>query len=253
MYFIVNHYFIIILCWIAVGLAAGMYLLYREAPYGRFASKNWGPMISNRWGWFFMEITVLVVFALWITSGQFNWRMPATLMIALFFIHYVHRSLVYPFITRTGRKKMPLVIMLSAMFFNTVNGSLLGIWFSRFAHYPQNLYTSPLFISGLTLFAAGMLINWRSDYYLINLRGKGENGYKLPQSGLFKYVTSANLFGEIVEWCGFALLTWSLPALAFFIWTCANLVPRAIANQTWYRKQFPAYPPERKILIPFIW
>jgi hypothetical protein len=33
----------------------------------------------------------------------------------------------------------------------------------------------------------------------------------------------------------------------------ANLVPRAIATHAWYRKKFADYPPERRILVPFIW
>jgi 3-oxo-5-alpha-steroid 4-dehydrogenase 1 len=66
-------------------------------------------------------------------------------------------------------------------------------------------------------------------------------------------VSSPNLLGEIAEWGGYALLTWSAPALAFFVWTCANLLPRAIANHHWYKRQFPDHPAGRKILLLFIW
>jgi hypothetical protein len=248
-----KEYDVFIACWSGVGIAAGLYLLRREAPYGRFSSNSWGPMISNRLGWFLMELTVMVVFALWIPFRQFNWRSPAAVMIALFFIHYIHRSLVYPFIIRTKGKKMPVVIMFSAILFNAVNGSLLGIWFAKFARYPANWYLSPMFLTGSTLFIAGMIINWWSDYYLVHLREKGDTGYKIPQAGLFKVIASPNLLGEIIEWGGFALFTWSLPGLAFFIWTCANLVPRAIANRRWYGKQFAGYPSNRKRLIPYLW
>jgi protein-S-isoprenylcysteine O-methyltransferase Ste14 len=248
-----KEYFIFIGFWIAIGIVAGLYLLRKEAPYGRFSSKNWGPMISNRWGWFLMEGTVMVAFACRIPFKQFNWQTPAGVMIVLFFIHYVHRSFIYPLMIRTKGKKMPVLIMLSAMVFNTINGSLLGSWFANFAHYSTGWYLSPLFITGMILFIGGMILNWTADYHLIHLRKKGETGYKIPQSGLFKLVTSPNLLGEIVEWGGYALLTWSLPALAFFIWTCSNLLPRAIANHRWYKKQFPGYPTGRKILVPYLW
>jgi len=248
-----NNYDLFIACWMAVGVGSGFYLLRREAPYGRFSSTHWGPMISNRLAWLLMELTVMVVFAVWIPFRQFTWHTPATVMIVLFFIHYLHRSLVYPLMIRTKGKKMPLVIMLSAVLFNTVNGSLLGCWFGRFAHYSDNWYSSAKFITGTILFIGGMILNWTSDYHLIHLRRKGETGYKIPQSGLFKWVASPNLLGEIIEWGGFALLTWSLPALAFFVWTCANLIPRAVANRRWYQKEFPEYPSERKRLIPYLW
>jgi len=248
-----KDYFVFTCCWIAVGIAAGLYLLRKEAPYGRFTTRNWGPMISNRLGWFFMELTVMIVFALRIPFAQFNWQTPATVMIIFFFIHYLHRSLIYPFMIRTRGKKMPVVIMLSAVLFNTVNGSLLGTWFAKFGRYRDTWYLSSQFIAGVILFIIGMLINWNADYYLIHLRQKGETGYKIPQAGLFKLIASPNLLGEMVEWGGYALLTWSLPGLAFFVWTCANLVPRAIANYRWYRKTFPEYPSERKRLIPYVW
>jgi len=148
---------------------------------------------------------------------------------------------------------MPVIIMLSAMLFNSVNGSLLGIWFTRFAKYENGWFASPAFLIGLVLYIGGMVLNWRSDYRLINLRKKGETDYKIPQRGLFNYVSSPNLLGEIIEWGGYALLTCSWPALAFFIWTCANLIPRALANHRWYQRQFPEYPAARKALLPFIW
>ncbi len=246
-------YVIFIVSWIALGLIAGLYLLRKEAPYGRYSTHKWGPLISNRLGWILMEVTVMLAFAYWIPFKQFNWQTPATPMIILFFIHYLHRSLVYPLMIRTGGKKMPLVIMLSAMLFNTVNGSLLGKWFADYARYPAAWYHDPRFITGILLFTTGMLMNWKADYYLIHLRKPGETGYHLPQGGLFCWVSSPNLLCEIIEWGGYALLTWSLPGLAFFIWTCANLVPRALANHCWYRKRFPDYPAGRKRLLPFIW
>ena len=55
---------------------------------------------------------------------------------------------------------------------------------------------------------------------------------------------------EIVEWLGWALLTWSPAGLAFAAWTMANLVPRARAHHRWYRERFPDYPARRKALVP---
>jgi hypothetical protein len=47
-------------------------------------------------------------------------------------------------------------------------------------------------------------------------------------------------------------MTWSPAALVFALWTFFNLVPRALSHQKWYRETFPAYPAERKAIIPFI-
>jgi protein-S-isoprenylcysteine O-methyltransferase Ste14 len=249
-----NRYILFLVCWMALAVITCFYLLkYKTAPYGKFSSANWGPMIDNRLGWFIMEITVIVAFLAQLPLRTFAWFTPKGLMVALFFLHYVYRSIVYPLMIRTRGKKKPAVIMLSAILFNAVNGSVLGLWFARYVDYSASwLYSLP-FIIGVILFFTGMVIHQISDYYLIHLRKKDETDYKLPVKGLFKYVTSPNLLGEITEWLGYALLTWSLPALAFFLWTCANLLPRAAANQKWYREKFPNYPKKRKILFPFVW
>ena len=70
---------------------------------------------------------------------------------------------------------------------------------------------------------------------------------------MFNYVTSANYFGELVEWCGFAILTWSASGALFAWWTFANLVPRA--NTIWhkYKAMFGKEVGNRKRIIPFIY
>ncbi len=64
----------------------------------------------------------------------------------------------------------------------------------------------------------------------------------------------ANYFGEILEWTGFAIACGGMAPLSFWIWTCANLIPRAIATHKWYHNKFgSSYPKSRKAIIPFIW
>lgn len=93
--------------------------------------------------------------------------------------------------------------------------------------YTKSWLHSPQFIVGTILFFTGMAINIQSDHIVRHLRKPGDTNHYLPKKGLFKYVTSANYFGEIVEWCGFAILTWSASGAVFAWWTFANLVPRA--------------------------
>ena len=57
---------------------------------------------------------------------------------------------------------------------------------------------------------------------------KESDGYKIPNKGLYKYVSSPNYLGEILEWLGWAVLTWSVSGLVFFFWTVFNLLPKSI-------------------------
>ena len=100
----------------------------------------------------------------------------------------------------------------------------------------------------------GIVGNIHSDTVLINLRRPGETGYKIPQGGLFRWVTAANYLGELTIWTGWAVATWSWAGLAFAVYTFANLAPRAAESHRWYMDTFAgAYPPERKRLLPYLW
>ena len=148
---------------------------------------------------------------------------------------------------------MPLIIALSAIFFNSINAGLNGLYLGNYGHlYNEDWLMDGRFMVGLLIFLVGACINIQSDNILLGLRKPNQQGYVIPKGGLFSYVSCPNHFGEIIEWMGFAILCWNLTALSFAIWTAANLIPRAIAHHQWYKEKFPDYPKGRKAVIPFI-
>ena len=113
--------------------------------------------------------------------------------------------------------------------------------------------TDPRFIIGGIVFVAGFVINQVADKELISLRKDGSKDYFIPNGGLFNYISCPNFFGEIIEWSGFAIMAWNLPALSFAVWTAANLIPRALDHHKWYKSYFKKeYPESRKAVIPFL-
>jgi 3-oxo-5-alpha-steroid 4-dehydrogenase 1 len=238
--------------WIAVAVLVFLLLLKITAPYGRHSNSKWGPLISNKWGWMIMELPVLIVLGVFIYPVITFLPAVIWLMIGFFSLHYFNRVFIFPFRIHTKGKKMPLVIVLSAVFFNIMNGFSFSYYFSHFANYTNEWLASWNFIAGTLIFFVGLFINWKADGMLINLRMPQETGYKIPQGWLFQKISCPNLFGELVEWLGFAILCWNLPALTFFIWTSANLIPRALSHHKWYKEKFNDYPPGRKAVIPFL-
>ena len=170
----------------------------------------------------------------------------------IWFLHYTHRTLIYPFFANVKGKKMPLSIALSAFAFNHVNAFVQTIGIYTFTNYADNWLSSLTFICGLMIFLIGMIINIFSDYYIIYLRKIKGPGYHMPSKFLYKYVSSPNYFGEIIEWIGWAILTWSISGIVFALWTIANLFPRAIANHKWYKENFKEYPKNRRAIIPYV-
>lgn len=247
-----SSYQTIIYVWIGLAIAVFFLLLRITAPYGRHASAKWGPQVSNNFGWFLMEIPVLIVLGIFIFPVLKSITTATLIMTSLFCFHYFYRSLIFPFRLHTRGKKMPWVIVGSGIFFNIITGLSLGYFFIHFAQYSNEWFLDWRFILGAMLFIAGLYINWKADEKLISLRKPDETDYKIPRGWLFEKISCPNLFGEILEWAGFAILCWNLPALAFFIWTSANLIPRAISHHRWYKEKFPGYPENRKAILPFI-
>ena len=144
--------------------------------------------------------------------------------------------------------------------FNSLIALMQGgwiFWFGREvnpAMYSLDWLTSWQFIVGLIVFVAGFAINLHSDYIIRHLRKPGDTRHYIPRGGMFRFVSSANYFGELVEWTGFAILTASPAAWVFVWWTAANLVPRADAIHKKYRAEFGNQAVgNRKRILPFIY
>jgi hypothetical protein len=225
-------YDILLMAMFALAPIVFILLLFIPAAYGRYGEGRataWGPSINIKVGWMIQGSPALIAFAIFFAPGQY-----ATNMLPLIFL-------------------LTLSTMAIVVLFYIINGYLNGRYLSHFSDgYSSAWLTDPRFAIGVIAFFAGMALNLHSDNILRNLRKPGESGYKIPHGGMFKFVSCGNYFGEIIQWCGWAIATWSLPGLFFFVWTGANLVPRAISYHRWYLDRFPEYPKKRKALIPFI-
>lgn len=243
----------IVIAWMAMAVVLIPIMLFVTAPYGRHTTTSWGPMIKNNLGWFIMEVPSLLIFSWFIIEGKAYTDIVILIASILWISHYFHRSIIFPLRLKTKGKKMPVLIMSFAVMFNAVNAGLNGYWFAYLSPgYDKSWLTDPRFIIGIFLFVLGFIINQYHDRILLKLRKGSRNGYKIPYGGLFKYISCPNFFGEIIEWTGFVLVAWNLPALSFLVWTVSNLIPRAISHHKWYKSHFDDYPKERKAIIPGI-
>jgi protein-S-isoprenylcysteine O-methyltransferase Ste14 len=245
-----------IMVWGWFGLAAVIFisLFFFTAPYGRHARRGWGLTVDNRLGWIIMESVSPLVFLACFILGEHRSTIPAVFFLALWEGHYIQRAFIYPFTLRTGRKRMPALVMSLGVIFNAVNAWLNGSWLYMFSGgYPNDWVLDPRFVAGAVIFVVGFIANRTSDNILRELRPPGGDGYRVPRGGLYRWISCPNYLGEILIWGGWALATWSLAGLSFAAWTAANLIPRARAHHHWYGEKFPNYPDSRKALIPFIW
>ncbi|KAM8841157.1 3-oxo-5-alpha-steroid 4-dehydrogenase 1 isoform 1-T1 [Spinachia spinachia] len=156
-------------------------LLFENVPYGRYATSRYGFPVNARLAWFVQELPAFLVplcLLVWTSAGKTS-LLPNRLLIAMYFCHYVHRSLIYPFLIRGG-KPTPFASFALAVVFCIYNGYMQIRYLSHYAQYPADWVTRPRFIAGSLLWLLGWLVNVHSDHILRTLRKPGETGYKIP-------------------------------------------------------------------------
>ena len=239
----------IVVVWAALALPVFIYSLVGTDPVGRTGGNPGGPRVAACRGWVVMEIPGLCVLpAVYLSAG--NRHPVADLLVAAWVLHYAHRTLVWPWIVPRYSRPMPVATCVSGFVFNVVNGLLNGWFLGYAADYSWEWLLDGRFIAGAAALLMGAALNVTSDYRLAQLRRQQQGRYLIPRGSAFRFLSSPNLAGEMIEWIGFALMAWSLPALAFALWTAANLIPRALWRHRWYRRTFPDYPASRRALIP---
>ena len=244
-------YEFILFPWVAIAIIVFFILLKINAPYGKFFTFNLGVSLPYKLGWFIQEIISPIALLLFYLTGTNDSNIINIFFISLWVGHYIYRSIFFPFRIKKNTRRIPLLIVLSAVLFNSVNGFINGYYLGNLAYYSESYLFTWKFIFGFLLFSIGIFINIKADNILISIRSNND-GYKIPNGFIYKYISCPNYFGEMIEWLGFAVMTFSIPGFVFFIWTVANLLPRAIATHKWYKEKFDDYPLKRKILIPFI-
>ncbi|MFY0626689.1 MAG: DUF1295 domain-containing protein [Reichenbachiella sp.] len=234
--------------WSVIAVCTFILLQFVTAPYGRHNSHKWGLEINNRTGWILMEAPSFFIMLYYYLNYEIS--LYAAVLFLAWLLHYLNRTFIFPFRIRTKGKKMPLAILGSAIGFNTINAGLNGYFIAALSNYTTANFYNWTFYFGVILFLIGMIINQVSDSILINLRSPKEKDYKIPHGFMFKYISCPNHFGEMIQWLGFGIMAWNYAALAFFLWTLANLIPRALKHHKWYKANFNDYPVERKSFIP---
>jgi 3-oxo-5-alpha-steroid 4-dehydrogenase 1 len=202
-----------------------------EVPYGRFTRGGFGCGVPAKLAWFFQESPAFLIPAYVFfykegdhLKGAFN---ANTLLLMLFMIHYFQRAFVFPLLIKT-QKPVPFLTFLSAVAFCVLNGYVQSRTLAQYTSFSTPLMKNTRVLVGALIFFIGMGINIHSDHLLRSLRKGKDGGYKIPRGGMFNFVSGANYFGESVEWTGYALACWNVPASCFALFTVVNLGSRAI-------------------------
>lgn len=224
-------------------------LMFVTAPYGRHFRPGWGPVLPNRLAWVLMELPALGVIGLLTLASPVASNPVAWVPLLFWCGHYAYRSFIFPALMRPSDRTFPAQLVVFAVAFNVLNGYNNAQALQANAAGGEPLLSGH-FLAGSLLFACGFLMHVHADAVIRGLRAPGETAYRVPEGGMFRWVGSPHYLGEIIQWCGWAVMTWSLAGAAFALFTFCNLAPRALSNHRWYRETFPDYPAGRKALLP---
>ena len=161
------------LVWAIFAMAAATFLILLRftAPYGRhYRGRGWGPHIANRAGWIVMELPATVMFLYVYCLGQHAWQLVPLVFLGMWQVHYLNRTFVYPFRTRTKGRKMPVLVVGSGFLFNVINAYVNARFVSHIGEYGLDWLGDPRFLAGLAIFLAGLALNIHSDNILLRLR-----------------------------------------------------------------------------------
>ncbi len=94
--------------WIAIAVVIFFSLFYVVAPYGRHLKEGWGPNVSARFGWVFMESPCVVLMLILAAGTWESLNLVQGIFLALWLTHYVHRTFIWPYRVNMSGKEMPL-------------------------------------------------------------------------------------------------------------------------------------------------
>ena len=246
---------------LALGVPTFLLLQKFQAPYAKYSTSStsrwWGPPIAARWAWFIQETPSLycslLAFLHYPSKGQTH-ASGNLLLFSLYLFHYVVRALVFPFLLSRGSKPTPLFVAFLSFAFCLGNGALQGHSLAHSTPPFSLAQMSAVQWAGVAVFFAGFALNQQADHILRSLRkDASDTRHYIPRGGLFRYVTGANYTGEMVEWFGWWMACQSWASFAFFVYTVANLAPRARSYHQWYKAKFDDYPRDRTAVIPFLY
>ena len=247
-------------------MVAGVYLVlviiggfFVKAPYGRFATESMGLNLSPRLGWFLMELPATLSFVFFYFQGENRFEMVPLFFLAIWLIHYGNRGFIFPLLMRVAKGQkgsFSIGIVFAGWFVTAFHGYLNAVFISHLStHLTDAWFSDPRFIVGMGIYIFGYVMNLHSDHVIRTLRSKeevasGEKVYRIPEGGLYRYITCPSYFTELISFTGFAIATWSLGALFVLGISAANLIPRAFQTHQWYKEKFSDYPDNRKVIVP---
>lgn len=212
--------------------------------------KDLGPQISWRTVFVIEYLGPLLIHPLIFSlfSGPRSSAQYVTLTMVC--LHFIKREYETLFVHRFSSETMPFFnLFKNCAYYWLVGGGFVAAvtysdWFAKESH------SFPRYAAFLFTFAE--LCNFKTHTILRDLRPAGTTERKIPRGLGFDLVSCPNYFFEIVAWIAMSSVTNSWASWLFTGIGAVQMWFWSVKKHRRYKKEFPEYPKDRKILIPFV-
>ncbi|KAA8909372.1 hypothetical protein TRICI_004538 [Trichomonascus ciferrii] len=259
-----------------IGLKADGYLKdYITAESQTIYVKDLGPQIAWRTVFLIEYFGPLVIhpvfyfFQQQIYGAHFEHSRDQQLIFVFSMLHFLKREYETAFVHKFSLATMPMF----NIFKNSSHYWLLsGVLLAYFNYAPPSYFTpdAPLWkrilfsrqqllpmgetaLYGMTLFwLFSELSNFWTHITLSNLRPPGTTVRKIPFGYGFNWVSCPNYFFETLAWTAVALISQNWSATLFVTVATAQMYIWALKKHRRYKKEFPDYPKNRRVYVPYL-
>jgi len=194
------------------------------------------------------------------TAKPFEHSLIQKVTYGLVLAHFFKRELETIFVHRFSHATMPFFnVFKNSAHYHVLSGVLLaggiyGPWYSKQSVAGTRFESVPWLAGWSAVWLVAELINLSAHITVRNLRPAGTKTRKIPQGGLFNYVSFPNYFAECLAWSAIAAMTLSPFAFLFLSVSLGQMLVWSAKKHKAYRREFgDKYPRSRKAMIPFIY
>lgn len=217
--------------------------------YGKFAiGVEFGVSVPSRMG------MTLLYFPSMCLGIAFHFHSQGSLACLLSIIHFAKRVAECLFLHNYSGT-MPLATSLFTSFGYLSLTFCLCYYSADRILAPDNTYSTKTAAFSIVLFVIGISGNFYHHCILATLRTNDDKTYKVPQGGLFQYVTAPHYLFEVIGWFGMTYAAQHAMATFIAVDMLIYLADRAEGQTKWYLSHShlkDKYPRNRKHLIPLI-
>ena len=113
-----HYYYSFLALWALIAIGTFIGLFFKVAPYGRYLDSVTSVTLPSRIGWILMESPTVIGIFIFLLMFQKSIGYVEICLSSIWLLHYIHRTVMWPFRAKLENKRMTLTVIVMALLFN---------------------------------------------------------------------------------------------------------------------------------------